>query len=103
MSKGKLFYIFVLSGLISGSVLSYSQSDTSKYIKFKKKVSISLGMGISYGTAPSFRSYLLEVLPLSKDSVRTFNVGIEFFGGLEYELSKKFSIRLEYAYFIRSI
>ena len=103
MYRSKYIYIVIIICLFFGIKESYSQSDTTKHLKFKKQLSVSAGMGISYGTSPSFTSYLREVLPLSRDSVRTFNVGIEFFGGLEYELSRKFSLRLEYAYFLRSI
>ena len=103
MYRNKFIFAVILVCLLVCTGITYSQTDTTKHIKFKKQFSVSAGMGISYGTSPSFTSYLQEVLPLSRDSVRTFNVGIEFFGGLEYELSRKFSLRLEYAYFLRSI
>jgi hypothetical protein len=105
MDKNKL-YIFctaVIICLLISSSECYSQKDSTKSVRFRKEISLSAGMGLSYGTSPSFTSYLREVLPLSKDSVKSFKVGIEFFGGLEYQLSKKFSLRLEYSYFIRSI
>src|ERR1700674_2060933 len=101
MFQRKLIFALLAVSILHVSNL-YSQSDTSRTLKIhKKQLSFALGMGVSYGHMTSFNNYLKEVIGVS-DSVKSFNIGIEFFGGLEYELSKKFSLRLEYSYFIRS-
>jgi hypothetical protein len=61
-------------------------------------------MGIDYGATPNFTDYLRNEIPYSnKDSIKSFHAGIEFFGGIEYELSQKTSVKLDYSYFIRSL
>lgn len=72
--------------------------------KYHKELSFYAGLGIDYGISPDFNDYLVAAIPYStSDSIRTFNAGIEFYGGLEYELSKNISLRADYSYFIRSI
>src|SRR6478736_4644147 len=107
--------IFICLILMIGSSILHSQNDSSRHIinddgivdnvsRYKKQISISAGMGVSYGTSPSFTTFLKETIPYTTtDSVKTFNIGVEFFGGIEFELSQKFSLRAEYSYFIRSI
>lgn len=94
-------YILLIILLFSSSVLSQNK-DTSKSENFK--YSISIGMGISLTNNPSLNDYLKNVLPFkSKDSVKTWNIGLGFIGGIEYKVAKKFSLKLEYTYFTRSI
>jgi hypothetical protein len=72
--------------------------------QFKNRFSFSIGMGISMSTSPSFVDYIRNDVPFSnKDSVKAFGVGLEFFGGLDYDISKNFSIKLDYSYFIKSL
>src|SRR5436190_11860315 len=100
--KSSLYIVIVQSVLIFCVSSLHSQTDTTKHIKYKKQISISAGMGVSYGTSPSFTSFLKETIPYTTtDSVKTFNIGVEFFGGVEFEFSQKFSLRAEYSYFIR--
>jgi hypothetical protein len=61
-------------------------------------------MGLGYGATPDFTDYLRNEIPYSNsDSISTFNTGVEFFGGLEYEFSQKLSAKFEYSYFLRSL
>lgn len=61
-------------------------------------------MGISMSTAPSLIDYIRNDVPFSnKDSVKSFGVGLEFFGALEYDIAKNYSIKLDYSYFIKSL
>lgn len=61
-------------------------------------------MGIDYGTTPDFTDYLKDQIPYSnKDSIKSFHAGIEFFGGLEYDIARNLSIKLDYSYFLRSV
>jgi hypothetical protein len=74
-----------------------------KKAAFKKTLSLSTGMGISMTATPSFTDFMRNDIPyLNKDSVRTFGVGLEFFAGVEYDLSKKLSLKIDYSYFIKS-
>jgi hypothetical protein len=71
---------------------------------FKSRFSFSLGMGISMSTAPSLVDFIRNDIPLiNKDSVKSFGVGFEFFGAVEYDISKDFSFKLDYSYFIKSL
>ncbi|MGH2574595.1 MAG: hypothetical protein ACRDFC_02730 [Ignavibacteria bacterium] len=95
--------------LIISLILIFSfHSGFSQHIadetKLKKRISLSLGMGISLINTPEFSEYLKNEIPYSdKDSIKAFSIGLEFFGGLEYPVSKSFSIKLDYSYFIKSI
>jgi hypothetical protein len=92
--------ITVISILFTVSVNIESQVKK----KYKRELSLYAGLGIDYGITPVFNDYLVAAIPYStSDSIRTFNAGIEFYGGLEYELSKKVSLRADYSYFIRSV
>lgn len=72
--------------------------------KNKKQFSLYAGMGVDYGITPDFNDYLVASIPYSTgDSIRTFNAGIEFFGGAEYELSRTFSVKFDYSYYVRSL
>lgn len=60
-------------------------------------------MGISMTTSPSFVDYMRSDIPFSnKDSIKAFGVGLEFFGALEYDVSKHFTLKADYSYFIKS-
>lgn len=96
----KYFYIFL--ALLFVWCTAYSQGSTVP-VKTKKFL-ISAGMGISYTNTSSFNDYLKEYIPFSNtDSVKTFSVGFEVFGGLEYAVNKKFSVKLDYSYFLKSL
>ncbi len=74
----------------------------------KKYISFSFGMGIKYSNNPSLINFIpLDVpnyitLPPA-NQVSTFSNGIEFFGGLEFQIKKNFSVKTEYSYYIKSI
>jgi hypothetical protein len=89
-----IFYFFVV--LSTGSPL-FSQD------KIKKKISVSAGMGIDYLSMPSYVEYLRSDIPgYNSDSIKTFSTGVEFFGTVEYGLSKNISASLDYSYFLKS-
>jgi hypothetical protein len=95
----RLLIIFLII-LAHSSYNIYSQS----HIKNKKVTSVYAGMGIDYGITPAFNDYLKDQIPYSnKDSIKSFNAGIEFFGGVERELSENISIKIDYSYYIRSL
>jgi opacity protein-like surface antigen len=93
-----LLIITVLLGIIISSVNAQKQP-----VK-KKQISLYAGMGLDYGITPEFNDYLVAEIPYStSDSIKSFNAGIEFFGGLEYEFSSTISAKLDYSYYIRSM
>ena len=60
-------------------------------------------MGVDYSSTPSYTDYLRNQLSISSgDSIKTFSVGVEFFGGIEYRFSKTTSLKLDYSYYLRS-
>jgi hypothetical protein len=100
----KLFYKIILLSLLlinTSKVISQS-NDKSKALNFK--YSISLGMGVSLTENSSFNDYLKNIVPYSSgDSIKTWTVGLEFAGGFEYRIAKKFSLKLEYTYYTKSL
>lgn len=92
--------LFLLSFLHS----SFAQDKQTDSIRFHKKtLFFSAGMGISWVNAPSFTDYLKEEVPFTnKDSIKSYSVGFEFFGGLEAQFSKQFSLKLDYSYFFKT-
>jgi hypothetical protein len=94
------YFIIVLFAVVS---LVYSADSQVKLSK-KKLITFSTGMGIDYGATPDFTDYLRDEIPYSnKDSINSFHAGIEFFGGIEYDLSQTISAKLDYSYYLRSI
>lgn len=82
-------------------LISFSEAQN---IYNKKLLSFTVGMGLDYVTTPSLNDYFKTDVPYSnKDSIKTFSVGVEFFGGLEYQISGNASLKADYSYFIRSI
>lgn len=94
--------IIVLLILILSSLKIYSQETI--IIVPDSKLNIYAGMGIDYVNTPSFNDYLKsEIFHSDTDSVKSFTVGLEFFGGFEYNINKMFSLRFDYSYFTRSL
>jgi hypothetical protein len=64
-------------------------------------------MGANYSNNPSLKNYIQYELPyynyLTQDNqLSDFATGLEFFGGVEKQLSKNFSAKVEYSYFMKS-
>jgi hypothetical protein len=71
--------------------------------KHVKHLLIYAGIGLGYTTTPSLNDYIRNQISGGVyDSVRSFSAGLEIFGGVDYEFSKKFSIRFDYSYFFKS-
>jgi hypothetical protein len=78
-------------------------SQTNKVNK-QSKYSISAGMGFIYVNTPIFNDFLRSTIPFTnKDSVRNFTAAFEGFAGIEYNVNRKFSMRLDYSYFVRTL
>ncbi len=69
----------------------------------KKHFYIYTGMGVDYGITQELNDFLIASIPYStSDTIKPFNAGVNFFGGIERELTDKLSASLEYAYYVRS-
>ncbi|HRE12116.1 MAG TPA: hypothetical protein PLN22_14975, partial [Ignavibacteria bacterium] len=81
--KNKYFKFIAAFILVNAALFSQS------VVKQKKHVSFFTGMGIQYGITPEFRDFLVASIPYStSDSIKSFNAGVEFFGGAEFDLSR---------------
>ena len=96
----KTIILKYLTALIFINAVLFSQTK----VPFMKHVSLYTGMGINYGITPDFNDYLIAAIPYStSDSIKSFNAGVEFFGGIEADLSRTLSAGAEYSYYIRSL
>jgi len=78
------------------------QNKKSDYISF------SFGMGINYCNNNSLIDFIELRIPNyntvpQNERFSQFSTGLEFFGGVEYQISRNFSIKGDYSYFIKSI
>ena len=95
------FLILILSLDIIPTI--QAQIPDPNFDRQSKHLFIYAGMGLCYTSTPSFNTYIRNTIYNGLyDSVKTFSVGLEVFGGVEYEVSKKFSIGLDYSYFTKS-
>ena len=109
MKINKFIIILVLISLYSGFVfpqtkkVSFSQQNkNSKYISF------SFGMGVNYGDNSSLVNFVGYELPFYNtlspaDKLSNFSAGFEGFAGVEFQIKKSYSIKVEYSYFSKSI
>lgn len=96
--KNRIFIFLAAFILINAALFSQGK------IPFKKHFSLYTGMGVNYGITPEFRDYLVASIPYStSDSIKSFNAGVEFVGGLEYNLSSSVSAGVDYSYYIRGL
>jgi hypothetical protein len=83
---------------------SYAQKNYDTLKLHKKLLFISAGMGISLVNTPAFNDFLKDEIPYSNtDSIKNFSVGVEVFGGLELQFNKRFSLKLDYSYFFKTL
>lgn len=102
--------IFVIFLCIFNKSLFAGDSTRVSLLQQNKKnffTAISFGMGVDYSNNPSLKKYIQYTIPqyvtLSpSDQLSDFASGLEFFGGIERQISKNFSLKAEYLYFIKS-
>jgi hypothetical protein len=75
--------------------------------KGKRYTSVSFGMGALYGNNTSLKNFIQYEIPnysfLTKDQqLSEFYTGLDFFIGIEKQISKDFSLKADYSYFIKS-
>lgn len=89
--------ILLLAAFILVDAALFSQTG------FKKKTYFYTGLGVDYGVTEEFNDYLIASIPYSTtDTIKQFNAGVNFFGGVERDLTPVISAAFEYAYYIRS-
>lgn len=99
----KLYFCasLIIVAILFSSGKAYSQ-DSLKHTGNRHLFAYG-GMGLGYTTTPKFNDFVRnEVFSGLHDSVKSFSVGLEIFGGVEYELTKSFSLRFDYSYFFKS-
>ncbi len=102
MASGGL-KIICLVFIVTASLYAQPKGDTTFTAK-KHRLSFAAGMGISLQDNSSFVSYLRNEIPYATaDSIKGFTTAIEFFGGVEYGLTKSFALKLDYSYYLRSV
>lgn len=115
MEKSKLnlkftFLISVLIFYLSCNLL-YAEDTTRVSFMVQNKnhlfTTISFGMGVNYSNNPSLKKYIQYTIPnysnfSPQDQLADFTAGLEFFAGVERQISKKISLKAEYSYFIKS-
>lgn len=113
--KRKVFTLFIAI-VLSASLFSSKMfaQDSKKQISFKNQnkynnyLSLSFGMGVLYSNNSSLTKYIELDVPNytfipNDQKVAPFTTAIQFFGGVEVQLAKKFSVKSEYSYLIKSI
>lgn len=109
-SKITILKIFFVINLTFVFINSYADSTNVSFHSLNKKnnyTSFSFGMGAMYGNNPSLKNFIQYKIPdysrlTRDDQLSEFFTGLDFFGGIERQISKKFSIKGEYSYFIKS-
>ncbi|MCX6165732.1 MAG: hypothetical protein NTU73_12880 [Ignavibacteriae bacterium] len=102
-----VFFIFKFSILLQNSFADSTNVSFQSLNKNKNYTSISFGMGAMYGNNPSLKNFIQYKIPdysrLTRDAqLSEFYTGLDFFGGVERQITKKFSIKGEYSYFLKS-
>jgi len=102
--------IFITVNLFLFTGTSFADSTHVSFQSLNKKskyTSISFGMGALYGNNTALKKFIQYKIPdynsLSiNDQLSEYATGIDFFGGIEKQISKNFSVKGEYSYFIKS-
>ncbi|MGB9695713.1 MAG: hypothetical protein ACP5P3_05720 [Ignavibacteria bacterium] len=98
-----IYFLFPLNGVLPQERISFEKQNKNRYF-----TSFSFGMGANYGDNKSLREFIeyeipnYNLLPPS-DRLSNFGSGIEFFVMLERQFTRRFSLRGEYTYFIKSV
>ena len=97
--------IFILN-----TATSYSQTKVSleQMNVGKKYVDYSFGMGVTYSNNTSLVNFVNKDFPnfdpsSTTSNIKTMDVGVEFFGSAEFQLSQNWALRAEYSYFTKTI
>lgn len=107
-----LLKILIISAFTAFCLLNSAYAD-STHVSFqslnkgKKYISISFGMGALYGNNTSLKNFIQYEIPnygtlTREQQLSEFFTGLDFFGGIEKQMSRNLSLKAEYSYFIKS-
>jgi hypothetical protein len=96
------FFILIENSFADSTHVSFQSQNKNRYY-----TSFSFGMGATYGNNPKLKTFIQYKLPdynnlTREEQLSEFYTGLDFFGGIEKQISKKFSVKGEYSYFIKS-
>jgi hypothetical protein len=103
-----VFFISVNCSLIVDFAFADSTHVSFQSLNRKSKyTSVSFGMGALYGNNPSLKKFIQYKIPdysflNINDQLSEFATGIDFFVGVEKQITNNFSVKGEYSYFIKS-
>jgi len=103
-------FLLILLFFLSTNLLFAQKDTTISFARQNKKAryySFSAGMGLNYCDNKSLKTFVEYELPFynnvpANQRLATYYTGIEFFGGAEFQISKKLAIKGEYSYFSKS-
>ncbi len=104
-----IFSILILLLKTSNSLaLDSNRVSFQQQNKKLKYISFSFGMGINYCDNNSLIDFAELQIPNYNTVPQTerfskFSTGLEFFGGIEHQLSRNVSLKADYSYFIKSV
>lgn len=99
--------ILLTSSLLNPAFADSTHVSFQSLNKGKKYISVSFGMGALYCNNTSLKNFIQYELPnygqlTREQQLSEFNTGLDFFGGVEKQVSRDFSVKAEYSYFIKS-
>ncbi len=108
-----IFFFITLAGLTAFvSMISKAADSTNVSFQSQNKnhnyISISFGMGLNYCNNPSLNKFIETDVPNyiyipNDQKISNFSTAIEFFGGVEIQVKKSFSVKPEYSYLLKTI
>jgi hypothetical protein len=106
-NKILLFLIFLILALTEFAKADSTNVSFQKLNKGKKYTSFSFGMGALYCNNPNLMKYIEQEIPIYNTLTRDqqlseYYTGLEFFGGIERQINRNFSVKTEYSFFIKS-
>ncbi|MFA5405259.1 MAG: hypothetical protein WC358_10020 [Ignavibacteria bacterium] len=102
-----IFFILNFTLFLENSFADSTNVSFQSLNKKNKFTSFSFGMGATYGNNPSLKNFIQYEIPnygtlTRDDQLSEFYTGLDFFCGVEKQISKIFLLKAEYSYFIKS-
>lgn len=103
----KYLITFILIAIVSSGFAQEKHKSLEEKNKRNRYTSFAFGMGASYSNNKSLNTFIgyeipnYNTLPESQ-KLTDFKTGFDFFGSVEKQVHKHFSLKAEYSYFIKS-
>lgn len=103
-----IFAVTLILNLFPNPVLSQTKVSFEAQNAGKKFKNFSFGMGASYSNNSSLVDFIKLDFPnyninSTAGNIKDLDVGVEFFGSAEFQISQNWSLKGEYAYFTKTI